>query len=92
VTLLIPCEPVCAQDRAKIEIVPMLGHSGLITSVAFSPNGLRVLSGSLDRTIKLWDAETGALTRTFEGHPGPVSSVSRWAQRPPILRCSLGRL
>ena len=36
--------------------------------MAFSPDGARVLSGSDDKTIKLWDAATGALIRTFEGH------------------------
>ena len=52
------------------------GHSGWVTSVAFSPDGARVLSGSWDKTIKLWDAATGQLIRTFEGHSGAVGSVA----------------
>ncbi len=52
------------------------GHSGWVTSVAFSPDGARVLSGSADKTIKLWDAATGALLRTFEGHSNAVTSVA----------------
>jgi WD40 repeat protein len=44
--------------------------------VAFSPDGGRVLSGNFDNTIKLWDAATGALIRTFEGHSSPVTSVA----------------
>jgi WD40 repeat protein len=76
VTLLMRIEPVNAQDQAKIEIVPILGHSGEVSSVAFSPDGAGVLSGSVDKTIKLWDAATGVLIRTFEGHSGQVTSVA----------------
>jgi WD40 repeat protein len=75
VALLTRIAPVSAQDGAKIEIVPILGHSYEVRSVAFSPDSARVLSGSVDRTIKLWDAETGALIRTFMGHSSPVNSV-----------------
>ena len=65
-----------AQHRAKIEIVPHLPHSEGVTSVAFSADGTHVLSGSYDKTIKLWDAASGALFRTFEGHLEEVSSVA----------------
>jgi WD40 repeat protein len=44
--------------------------------VAFSPDGARVLSGSHDSTVKLWDAATVALIRTFEGPAGFVYSVA----------------
>ena len=48
----------------------------MVSSVAFSPDGSRVLSGSDDKTVKLWDATTGALLRTFEGHADRVNSVA----------------
>ena len=35
-----------------------------------------MLSGSADKTLKLWDAATGALLRTFEGHSDGVNSVA----------------
>ena len=65
-----------AADRPKIEIVPVSPHSAQVTSVAFSPDGRSVLSGSGDKTVKLWDAATGRLVRTFEGHSDWVNSVA----------------
>src|SRR5262249_44147289 len=39
-------------------------------------DGARVVSGSNDTTSKLWDAATGALLRTFEGHSDKITSVA----------------
>ncbi|HXN88172.1 MAG TPA: hypothetical protein VN890_02260, partial [Methylocella sp.] len=47
-----------------------------ITSVAFSPDGVRVLTGSYDNTARLWDAATGKEIRAFKGHVGSVTSVA----------------
>jgi WD40 repeat protein len=43
------------------------GHSGSVTAVAFSRDGSRVLSGSADRTIGIWNAATGELLTTLMG-------------------------
>ncbi|KAK8062606.1 HET-domain-containing protein [Apiospora hydei] len=52
------------------------GHSGSVNSVAFSPDGRQVASASWDKTVKLWDAETGQERQTLEGHSGSVRSVA----------------
>ena len=68
--------PTSAQELPKTELVPNIPHSLRVSSVAFSPDGGRVLSGSEDATIKLWNAVTGALLRTFHGHSDRVFSVA----------------
>ena len=65
-----------AQDQYKTELVLQIGHSDAVLSVAFSPDGTRVLSGELDGTLKLWDAATGQLLRSFKGHKDLLLSVA----------------
>ena len=49
----------------------LVGHSYMVLSVAFSPNGDRIVSGSSDKLVKIWDTETGAEVSSFvEVHSG----------------------
>ena len=52
------------------------GHSNYVRSVAYSPDGTKIISGSEDNTIKIWDANTGECLKTLEGHSNYVNSVA----------------
>ncbi|KAI9331807.1 WD40-repeat-containing domain protein [Zopfochytrium polystomum] len=51
-------------------------HLGFARCVAFSPDSRRVASGSVDRTVKVWDAFTGEPLATMKGHTRDVSAIA----------------
>ena len=59
----------------QLELVTQAGHSAPVSSVAFSPDGRLLISGSLDNTIILWDVKTGKELRIFKGHILGVNAV-----------------
>ncbi|KAG8759069.1 hypothetical protein FRC11_002611 [Ceratobasidium sp. 423] len=55
----------------------LVGHTGGVYSIAFSPDGARMLTGSRDNTVRLWDTQThSAIGGPFLGHKSTVSSVA----------------
>ena len=62
--------------RANGGIFTCFGHTEWVTSVSFSPDGTRVVTGSSDMTTKVWDARTGTLLLELKGHLHGVTSVS----------------
>ncbi|MEQ9622173.1 toll/interleukin-1 receptor domain-containing protein, partial [Coleofasciculus chthonoplastes] len=60
-----------ARERNRLQ-----EHKGWVWSVAFSPNGKTIVSGSADGTIRLSDRDGNPLTEPFQGHEGEVFSVA----------------
>jgi WD40 repeat protein len=51
-------------------------HRVRVNSVAISRDGMRIVSGSYDKTVRMWDASTGAELNVLKGHTNWVNSVA----------------
>jgi WD40 repeat protein len=60
---------------AHSSLLTLEGHTGSVTCVCFSPDGKRMATGSVDQTVKLWDAATGQEVLSLRGHTAHVVSV-----------------
>lgn len=52
------------------------GHSGSVYAVAWSPDATRLATGSWDRTVKLWNPDTGQLLGSLEEQPYENTTVA----------------
>jgi WD40 repeat protein len=52
------------------------GHTGSVFSVAVTPDGRLALSGSDDRTLRLWDLESGKTIHILQGHRSAVKRIA----------------
>ena len=57
---------VCWSDKPRVRfpwLCTLTGHSSYVLSVAYSPDGKHIVSGSRDNTVKIWDAQSGEEVR-----------------------------
>jgi WD40 repeat protein len=54
----------------------LLGHTSCVTSLCFNIEGTRMVSGSTDYSVKLWDIHGGMLITTLKGHRNTVTQVT----------------
>jgi WD40 repeat protein len=57
------------------ELTTLIGHSSIVNSAVFSPDGSKILTASDDKTAKVWDTVSGKELTTLIGHSDRVSSA-----------------
>ncbi len=67
---MVPLRPALGNPGSIV--LTLVGHGGLILGATLLADSRRVLSWSLDSTLKLWDLERGELLHTLAGHEGEV--------------------
>ena len=63
--------PVWGQAPTALE-----GHTNAVSSAIYHPSGKLVITGSMDRSLMIWDAATGKSLRTLTGHEGQVLAIA----------------
>jgi len=71
---------------AKLYVVR--GHPGSVVAVAFSRDSTRIVSGSMDGTVRVWVSSTGTELSVFEGSNTRVNSVAFSEDDMRIVSCS----
>ncbi len=62
-------------ERSMRFVQTFEGHQGNVNTVCFSPDNLHLISGSSDRTIRIWNMNQGTEAKVLEGHSGPVNTL-----------------
>nr|KAJ3421579.1 hypothetical protein HK105_003036 [Polyrhizophydium stewartii] len=79
-----PTLPV-AQTRA------LEGHTGAVHVAAFSRDGMYCLTGSADRSVRLWSLSTGRCIKTYSTHGKDVLGVALWQDNNRFASCGMDR-
>jgi WD40 repeat protein len=77
-----------SKQQLMRELRELQGHSDAIISLAFSPDGSQLVSGSKDRTVRLWSVASGKLLKTLEGHSKAVNCVAFHPNGKQVASCS----
>ena len=71
----VPGEKTLPPKDTVGEIRRFVGHTGDVVDVAFAPNGRTAVSGGEDKTVRLWDVESGKEIRRFDSHKDRITGV-----------------
>ncbi len=77
--------------RSRIEptlLFTYKGHSDWVSAVAWSPDGQRIASCSVDQTVQVWNANDGGHVFTYRGHSSDVDAVAWSPDGQRIASCS----
>ncbi len=68
----------------------LAGHNGDVTALVFSPDGRRVVSGGVDRKVRVWDPKTGRELLCLSGHEARVTGLGFSADGSRLFSCDHG--
>ncbi|MCX6376588.1 MAG: TIR domain-containing protein [Armatimonadetes bacterium] len=81
--LMMACRPASAyraavkqREQQSPPVIVVEGHTDGVQGVAVTPDGRLAVSGSTDKTVRVWDIEAGKCMAKLEGHAGYVSGVA----------------
>lgn len=78
-------------NHAHVQELPFHGHRAIINAIAFSSDGSRVVSGSGDQTIRIWNADNGrALGKPLLGHKSSICALGFSSDGSKIVTSSYG--
>jgi small GTP-binding protein len=84
-------EAEAAREQVAEKVIQLdykLKHDEKVKAFAFSPDGKRALTGADDRTVRLWNMETGRCLRVFTGHSARVNAVAWSGDQRRALSCA----
>ncbi|KAJ5128771.1 hypothetical protein N7526_006937 [Penicillium atrosanguineum] len=67
--------PVVEEDWSR-SLQTLEGHSQIVRSITWSPDGSKLASASYDKTVRIWDPATGQSISTLKGYTDSVSSIA----------------
>jgi WD40 repeat protein len=70
------------------ELFTLKGHAAKVNAVAVTPDGKRVISGSGDHTLNIWNLETSKPLNILKGHTGSVNAVAVTADGKRVISAS----
>ncbi|MEL6686737.1 MAG: hypothetical protein AAFP97_03850 [Pseudomonadota bacterium] len=66
----------CIDISSQSSIHAIRNRLSMASAIAYSPDGMRILSASNEKTLRIWDARSGVCVQTLEGYEGGVYSVT----------------